>query len=60
MAKGEIGKTPISNWDKRLEILENMHSVTTKVRSRYEKGKGNTQSEHNKRMELKTRKRQGR
>jgi hypothetical protein len=31
-----------------LEILENGHSVITKVRSRDKKGKGNTQPEHNK------------
>jgi hypothetical protein len=31
-----------------LEILENGHSVITKVRSRDEKGKGHTQPEHNK------------
>jgi hypothetical protein len=48
IAKGKISKTPLSNWDKRLEVLENGHSVITKVRSRDEKGKGNTQPEHNK------------
>jgi hypothetical protein len=32
-----------------LEISENGLSVITKVRSRDEKDKGNTQSEHNKR-----------
>jgi hypothetical protein len=48
IAKGKISKTPLSNWDKRIEILENGHSVITKVRLRDEKGKGNTQPEHNK------------
>jgi hypothetical protein len=48
IAKGKISKTPLSNWDRRLEILENGHSVITKVRSRDEKGKGNTQLEHDK------------
>jgi hypothetical protein len=48
ISKGRISKTPLSNWDRRLEILENVHSVITKVRSRDEKGKGNTQPEHNK------------
>jgi hypothetical protein len=48
IAKGKISKTSLSNWDRRLEILENEHSVITKVRSRDEKGKGNTQLEHNK------------
>jgi hypothetical protein len=41
IAKGEISKTPLSNWNRRLEILENGHNVITKVRSRDEKGKGN-------------------
>jgi hypothetical protein len=48
IAKGEISKTPLSNWDRILEILENGHSVITKARSRDEKGKGNTHPEHNK------------
>jgi hypothetical protein len=48
IAKGKIGKTPLSNWNRRLEVLENGKSVITKVRSRDEKGKGNTQPEHNK------------
>jgi hypothetical protein len=48
ITKSEISKTPLSNWDRILEILENEHSVITKVRSRDEKGKGNTQPEHNK------------
>ena len=48
IAKGEISKTPLSNYDRILEILENGHSVITKVRSRDEKGKGNTQPEHDK------------
>jgi hypothetical protein len=55
-AKGEISKTLLSNWCRILEILWDVHSVITKVRSRDEKGRGNTQLE----MELKTRKRQGR
>jgi hypothetical protein len=48
VAKDEISKTPLSNWDRRLEILENKHSVITKVRSRDEKGKGNKKQKHNK------------
>jgi hypothetical protein len=47
IAKGEVSKTPLPNWDRRLEILENGQSVITKVRSRDEKGKGNTQPKHN-------------
>jgi hypothetical protein len=48
IAKGRISKTPLSNWDRILGILENGQSVITKVRSRDENGKGNTQPEHNK------------
>jgi hypothetical protein len=48
IAKGEVRKVPLSNWDRRLEILENEQSVITKVRSRDEKGKDNTQPKHNK------------
>jgi hypothetical protein len=46
IAKGKISKTPLSNWDSRLKNLENRRSVITKVRLRDEKGKGNTQLEH--------------
>jgi hypothetical protein len=45
---GEISKAPLLNWDRRLEILDNGHRVITNVRSIVEKGKGNTQPEHNK------------
>jgi hypothetical protein len=48
IAKGEVIKTLLSNWDRRLEILENGHRVIIKVRLRDEKGKGKTQPEHNK------------
>jgi hypothetical protein len=48
IAKGEVSKTPLSNWDRRLEILENGHNVITKVGSSDKKGKGNTQLGHNK------------
>jgi hypothetical protein len=48
ITKGKVSKTPLSNWDRILEILENGHSVITKARSRDEKGKGNTHPEHNK------------
>jgi hypothetical protein len=48
IAKGRISKTLLSNWDRSLEILGNGHSVTTRVGSRDEKGKGSTQPEHNK------------
>jgi hypothetical protein len=39
IAKGEISKTPLSNWNRRLEILGNKHNVITKVRSKDEEGK---------------------
>jgi hypothetical protein len=42
IAKGEVSKTPLSNWNMKLEILENRHNVITKVRSSDEKGKGNS------------------
>jgi hypothetical protein len=42
IAKGEVSKTSLSDWDRILEILENGQSVISKVRSRGEKGKGNT------------------
>jgi hypothetical protein len=48
IAKGEISKIPLSNWDKRLEILDNIHNVITKVWSRDGKGKCNTKQKHNK------------
>jgi hypothetical protein len=48
IAKGKISKTPLSNWDRRLEIPDNGHRVITKVRSRDEKGGGNNKQKHNK------------
>jgi hypothetical protein len=30
IAKGEISKTPLSNWGRRLEILDNRHNIITK------------------------------
>jgi hypothetical protein len=48
VAKDMISKTPFSIWDRRLDILENGHRAITEVRSRDEKGKGNTQPKHNK------------
>ena len=42
IAKGGVSKTPLSNWNMKLEILDNRHNVITKVRSRDEKGKGNS------------------
>jgi hypothetical protein len=30
IAKGEVSKTPLSNWDRRLEILDNRHNVITR------------------------------
>ena len=48
IAKGKISKTSLSNWDRRFKILENRHSVITKVWSRDGKGKGNTKQKHNK------------
>ena len=46
VAKGEISKTPLSNWYKRLGILDSRHSVITRVRSRDEEGKGNNKRKH--------------
>jgi hypothetical protein len=42
IANSKISKTPPSNWNMKLEILDNRHNVITKVRSRDEKGKGNS------------------
>jgi hypothetical protein len=28
--KGRISKTPLSNWDGKLEILDNRHNVITR------------------------------
>jgi hypothetical protein len=42
ITKGEISKTPLSNWDRRLEILDNRHNVITMIWSRDGKGQGNT------------------
>jgi hypothetical protein len=41
IAKGEISKTPLPIWDRRLEILDNRHNVITKVWSRDGKCKCN-------------------
>jgi hypothetical protein len=48
IAKGEVSKTPLSNWDRRLEILDNRNNVITKVWSRDGKGQGNAKQRHNK------------
>jgi hypothetical protein len=48
IAKGEVSKTSLSQWDRRLEILDNMHNIITEVRSRDEKGKGNNNQKHHK------------
>ena len=48
IAKGEISKTPLSNWDRILEIIDHRHNVITKVWSRDGKGKGKTKQKHNK------------
>jgi hypothetical protein len=48
VAKGEISKTSLSHWDRRLEILENGYNVITKVGLRDEKVKGNDKQKHNK------------
>jgi hypothetical protein len=48
IAKGEVIKTLLSNWDRRLQILDNGHNVITKVWSIDGKGKGNTKQKHNK------------
>jgi hypothetical protein len=42
IANGGVSKTPLSNWNMKLEILDNRHNVITKVRSRDEKGKCNS------------------
>jgi hypothetical protein len=42
IAKGGVSKTPLSDWNMKLEILDNRHNVITKVRSRDEKHKGNS------------------
>jgi hypothetical protein len=31
IAKGKISTTLLSNWDRRLEILDNIHNIITKV-----------------------------
>jgi hypothetical protein len=31
IAKGKISKTPLSNWDRRLEILDDRPNIVTKV-----------------------------
>jgi hypothetical protein len=48
VAKDKISKTLFSNWDRRLEILENRNNVITKVWSRDGKGQGNAKQRHNK------------
>ena len=30
ITKGEVSKTPLPNWDGRLEILNNRHNVITR------------------------------
>jgi hypothetical protein len=59
VAKGEISKVPLTNWDRRLEILDNRYNVINKVWSRNGKGKGDNKRKHKtqRRMELKTHKR---
>ena len=54
IAKGEISKTPLSNQDKRLEILDNRHNVIIRqdrVMRRVNEITNKTQQ----RIELKTR-----
>ena len=48
VVKDKISKTPFSNWDRRLEILDNKNNVITKVRSRDGIGGGNNKQKHNK------------
>jgi hypothetical protein len=48
IAKGKISKTPLPNWNRRLEIVDNRHDVITKVMLREEKGKGNNKQKHDK------------
>jgi hypothetical protein len=48
ITEGEVSKTPLPNWDGRLEIVDNIHNVIAKVRLRDEKGKGNNKQKHDK------------
>ena len=48
IAKGEVRKTLLPNWDGRLEIVDNRHNVITKVGQRDDKVKGNDKQKHNK------------
>jgi hypothetical protein len=48
VAKDKISKTPFSNWDRRLEILDNKNNVITKVRLRGGIGGGSNKQKHNK------------
>jgi hypothetical protein len=41
VAKDKMSKISFSNWDRRLEVLDNRNNVTTKVWSRDGKGQGN-------------------
>ena len=59
IAKGEVSKTPLSNWNMKLEILDNRHNIITKVRSRMRKVKV-IANKSGQRMELRTRKGQRR
>jgi hypothetical protein len=47
--KGGIRKTQLLNLDGREEILNNMHKIGIKVRSRVDKGKGDNKQKHIKR-----------
>jgi hypothetical protein len=43
IAMGEISKVSLTNWDRRLEILDNIYDVINKVWSRNGKGKGDNE-----------------
>jgi hypothetical protein len=48
IAKGEVSKTPLPNWDGRLETVDNRHNVIAKVGLRDEKYRGNNKQKHDK------------
>jgi hypothetical protein len=47
IAKGEISKVPLTNWDRRLDILDNRYDVINKVWLRNGKGKDDNKRKHN-------------
>jgi hypothetical protein len=47
IAKGEISKVPLTNWDRRLDILDNRYDVINKVWLTNGKGKDDNKRKHN-------------